>query len=36
MDRRADALEEAIDLLGDERTVEEYVLAARFILDEEA
>jgi hypothetical protein len=39
MDRRADALEEAIDLLGDERTVEEYVAAARFLLgltDEEA
>jgi hypothetical protein len=33
MDRRADALEEAIDLLGDERTVEEYVAVARYLLD---
>lgn len=36
MDRRADALEEAIDLLGDDRLVEDYVAAALFLLGEEA
>ena len=34
-ERRADALEDAIDLLGEGRTVEEYAMAARFILGEE-
>lgn len=35
MTRRANALEAALDVLGDDRTVEEYVLAARFLLGEE-
>jgi hypothetical protein len=36
LDRRADALEMALDILGDDRLVDDYVLAARFILGEEA